>query len=93
MQVFGLPMSSRYLLGVLSNAKESLSCVQLVVSAEDERGGRSNASVIVSVSRDQEPPEFRGAPYQPGTVSENLQAGRGVYTVRAQDPDLKVRVE
>ncbi len=64
--------------------------LQLVVSASDGRGGASNATIVVSVSRDEEPPAFRGAPYQPGTVSENSPAGNGVYTVTARDPDLKV---
>lgn len=47
-------------------------------------------SVQISVERNQFPPEWIGDPPFQQTVSENAKNGSGVYTVTAQDKDIKV---
>ena len=47
------------------------------------------ADVRITVSRNEFPPEFKGAPYRQ-TVSENIRNGTGIFTLRAEDRDLQV---
>ena len=63
----------------------------MIIQASDGRGKASNATVEVKISRDEQPPAFDNAPYRPDTVSENAANNSGVFTVRATDPDQKVR--
>ena len=58
--------------------------------ASDGRGKSSNGIVTIRIERDQQPPVWRNAPYKPNTVSENAANYSGVFTVRAEDPDLRV---
>ena len=63
------------------------------VSARDQRANErtAEATVSITVSRDQQPPRFIGAPYK-ADVSENVAVNSTVTRVIAQDPDLQVIV-
>lgn len=65
------------------------SSLQLTIEASDQRGQTSAATVVIKISRDEQPPRFEGAPYKPGQVSENSANNSGVYTVKCSDPDSK----
>ncbi len=62
---------------------------RITVMASDDRGKNANASVVITISRDQQPPVWSNTPYRAGTVSENKANQSGIYTIKANDADLK----
>ncbi len=67
---------------------------QLQLRASDGRDPPriSNATVTVSITRDESTPQFFGTPYDNARVSENAEVGRVFFNrVRAADQDLQVR--
>ena len=73
-----------------------LSCVpcswQLRIRATDNRKPEKvvNATVIVTITRDESKPVFSDTPYADARVSENAPVGREFYTkVQALDRDLR----
>ena len=71
-----------------------ISIFQLQLRASDGRDPPriSNATVTVSITRDESTPQFFGTPYDNARVSENAEVGRVFFNrVRAADQDLQVR--
>ncbi len=72
----------------------SILTFQLQLRASDGRDPPriSNATVTVSITRDESTPQFFGTPYDNARVSENAEIGRVFFNrVRAADQDLQVR--
>jgi protocadherin Fat 4 len=65
---------------------------QLRVSATDRLGNvgrQTNATIAISITRDEQPPVWKNLPYVIGVVSENAANQSGVYTIKAEDADKK----
>ena len=63
--------------------------------ANDQRGDNektSEATVSVVISRDQQPPQFVGAPFDV-EVSENRGVNESVVRITASDPDLQGKLQ
>ena len=69
--------------------------MQLRIRASDQRSPTektSEAYVRITISRDEQPPQFIGAPYSI-EISENKQVNDTVHQIRASDPDLQGRLQ
>ena len=64
---------------------------QMTVVAHDQGNPRKSAEATVSITvqRNEFPPVFHNAPYSQ-TVSENIRNGSGIFTIQASDQDLQV---
>ncbi len=68
---------------------------QLRIRASDQRSPTektSEANIRITISRDEQPPRFTGAPYTT-EISENKRVNDTVMTIRASDPDLQGRLQ
>ena len=67
--------------------------VQFIVQASDGRDpeNTANATITVTITRDESIPYFVDGPYDDAKVSENAEVGVDFYSkLRAQDSDMQV---
>jgi len=70
-------------------------CIQLHVQATDGRvpENTANATIILTVTRDESVPYFENTPYDDAKVSENAEVGADFYSkLHATDNDLQVHL-